>query len=234
MADIYVGTSGFDYPEWKPSFYPADLPRKQFLKYYSSRFRSVELNSTFYQIPNAARIAAWRSAVPADFRFVLKAPRRITHVERLKLPSEALKFFLQSAAGLGQGLGAVLFQLPPFFKRDEAKLAAFLDELPRELRAAFEFRHESWFAGETYALLEKHGAALCVNDSDDATTPVRLTARFAYLRLRRANYPEDRRREWQSRMRGWAEQGIDVYAFIKHEDNPDAPLQALAFGVGLR
>jgi uncharacterized protein YecE (DUF72 family) len=229
VAQAFIGTSGYDYPEWRPGFYPADLPRKQFLQYYASRFRSVELNNTFYQMPNPARIAAWLAATPGHFRIVLKAHRRITHVERLKLPSDALRYFLQSASGLQQRLGALLFQLPPFFECDIPKLSAFLGALPRDLPSAFEFRHDSWFTDETYAILEANGAALCVNDADDKTTPVRLTSRFAYLRLRKSQYAEGQRREWQERIRSWVGQGIDVFAFIKHEDNPEAPLVALQF-----
>ncbi len=229
MAQAYFGTSGFDYPEWKPSFYPADLPRKQFLHYYSSRFRSVELNNTFYQIPNASRIAAWSAATPEHFRFVLKAPRRITHIERLKLPSEALAVFLRAASGLKERLGALLFQLPPFFRCDSQKLSSFIDALPPEVPVAFEFRHDSWFAEETFGILERKTAALCVNDADEKTTPIRLTSRFAYLRLRKSQYSPEQRREWQERIRGWVGQGIDVFAFIKHEDNPEAPLVALEF-----
>ena len=230
MAQAFIGTSGFDYPEWKPNFYPADLPRKKFLSYYSSRFRTVEMNNTFYQIPNAARIAAWSAVTPGNFRFVLKAPRRITHSERLKLPSEALTYFLQSASGLKERLGALFFQLPPFFKCDHERLSSFLSSWPREIPVAFEFRHESWFTEETYRILEGSSAALCINDGDEKTTPIRLTSsRCAYMRLRRSQYSPELRREWQERIQSWVRQGIDVFAFIKHEDNPDAPLIALEF-----
>jgi len=232
MATAYIGTSGFDYPEWKPGFYPADLPRKQFLQYYATRFRSVELNNTFYQMPTPARIASWCDATPGHFRFVLKVPRRITHSERLKLPSEALAYFLQTASGLKERLGALLFQFPPFFKCDNEKLLSFLAALPREIPAAFEFRNESWFTEETYRILEGGAAALCVNDADEKSTPIRLTSRFAYLRLRRSQYPPEARREWQERIDKWVGKGTDVFAFIKHEDNPEAPLVALELQSG--
>jgi len=230
MAQIYVGTSGFDYPEWKPSFYPADLPRKQFLQYYATRFRSVELNNTFYQIPNAARIDSWSAATPGHFRFVLKAPRRITHSEKLKIPSDALSYFLRAASGLKERLGGLLFQLPPFFKCDNERLSSFLAVLPREIPAAFEFRHDSWFTDETYQVLEGSAAALCINDADEKTTPIRVTSRFTYLRLRKSGYTPEMRRQWQERIQSWLGNGIDVFAFIKHEDNPEAPLVALQFG----
>jgi uncharacterized protein YecE (DUF72 family) len=230
MAQVYIGTSGFDYPEWKPAFYPADLPRKKFLQYYSTRFLTVELNNTFYQMPNPEKIASWCAATPGQFRFVLKAHRRITHNERLKLPSESLNYFLQAASGLKDRLGVLFFQLPPFFRCNNARLASFLAALPRNIPAAFEFRHESWFTEETYGILEEKGAALCIHDADDKTTPLRLTSRFAYLRLRKSEYSVESRREWQERFRDWIGQGVDVFAFIKHEDNPEAPLVALEFG----
>ena len=233
MAQAFVGTSGFDYREWKPGFYPADLARKQFLGYYAARFRSVELNNTFYRIPDARRIASWAASTADDFRFALKAPRTITHKERLKLPSEALRYFLQSASGLRQRLGALLFQLPPFFRCDRERLAEFLAVLPREIPAAFEFRHASWFAPDVYRILENGAAALCINDGDDGTTPVVLTARFAYVRLRRSNYPPERLGAWQETTRVWVNQGIDVFAFIKHQDNPQAPRVAAEFFAGL-
>jgi uncharacterized protein YecE (DUF72 family) len=230
MAQSFIGTSGFDYREWKPTFYPADLPRKHFLQYYATHFRSVELNNTFYRIPNAERIASWSAATPEDFRFALKAPRKITHNERLKSPSESLGYFLQTASGLKQRLGALLFQLPPFFKCDHERLSEFLGILPSEVPVALEFRHESWFTEDIYRALEKKSVALCINDGDDKTTPILVTSRFAYLRLRRSHYTPEQVRQWRGRMRSWVDQGIDVYAFVKHEGNPDAPRIALEFG----
>lgn len=229
MAQIFIGTSGFDYPEWKPSFYPSDLPRKQFLQFYATRFRSVEINSTFYQMPNLAKVNSWSAATPEHFRFVLKVSRRITHAERLKIPSDSLNYFLKTASGLDQRLGALLFQFPPFFKCDNEKLSIFVASLPRNIPAVFEFRHDSWFTDETYRILEDNAAALCIHDADDKTTPVRVTARFAYLRLRKSHYSDKERREWMEKMRTWTDHGNDVFAFIKHEDNPEAPLVALQF-----
>lgn len=233
MAQAFFGTSGFDYPEWKPSFYPPDLPRKGFLEYYGGRFRTVELNNTFYRIPNAARVASWSAATPPDFRFVLKAPRRITHNERLSVPSDALAYFLNAASGFQQRLGALLFQLPPFFRCDHEKLGRFLDLLPVDMRIAFEFRHESWFTPGTYELLRDRSAALCVHDSDEKTTPTEETSSFLYLRLRRMQYPPELRLQWQQRIDAWVRKGMDVFAFVKHEDNPEAPLVALEFAGAL-
>jgi uncharacterized protein YecE (DUF72 family) len=229
MARIFIGTSGYDYKEWQPAFYPTDLPRRKFLEFYASRFPIIELNNTFYQLPSMEKIASWRDAVPNDFRFAMKASRRITHMERLKTPSDSLSYLLRAAAKLKEQLGPLLFQLPPFFKSNHEKLEAFLEALPRDIPAAFEFRHDSWFVDETYQLLEKYGTALCINDSDEKTTPILTTSNFAYLRLRRSGYTPELRKKWQARIRTWAGQGVDVFAFIKHEDNPEAPRVALDF-----
>jgi uncharacterized protein YecE (DUF72 family) len=232
MGQIRIGTSGFDYKEWKPRFYPEEMPQREFLRYYGTRFNTVELNNTFYRMPTPERLEAWIAATPDHFRFALKAPRRITHVERLKAPSDAAGYLLETVQVLQARLGALLFQLPPFFKRDTGRLADFLAALPPGLPAAFEFRHESWFAEETYALLEQNRAALCINDADDLSAPIRLTAPFAYVRLRRSEYSDESLRQWRERISGWARDGLDVYAYIKHEDNPDAPLVAADFARG--
>lgn len=233
MPRAWIGTSGFSYKEWKPGFYPEDLPEKQFLRYFASKFNSVEIDYTFYRMPNAKTIASWSDATPDSFRFAIKASQKITHHERLKLPSASLDYLVPTVQGLGQRLGVLLFQLPPYFRADRTKLEAFLEVLPRGLPAAFEFRHDSWFVEEIYGLLQKHNAALCINDGDEKTTPIQLTASLAYLRLRRTAYPAELRGQWQARIRDWVREGIDVYAYIKHEDNPDAPRIAWEFAQGL-
>jgi uncharacterized protein YecE (DUF72 family) len=229
MARIWFGTSGFSYKEWKPIFYPPNVPEKQFLKYYSSRLNSVEIDYTFYRMPNVKTIDAWKTATPENFKFTLKASQQITHRERLKIPSDALDYFLGVVPGLGDRLGMVLYQLPPFLKCDVQKLETFLSVLPRGIRAAFEFRHESWFSNDVYRLLRCHGVALCIHDADDHTTPQELTASFTYVRLRRSEYSNLLRREWQDRIVEWGQSGTEVFAYIKHEDNPNAPLIALEF-----
>lgn len=233
MTAVWFGTSGFSYKEWKPIFYPQDLPDKQFLPYYSTRLNSVEIDYTFYRMPSAKTIESWRSATPEHFRFTLKASQQITHRQRLKVPSEALDYLLSVVPGLESRLGMLLYQLPPFFKCDPQKLEMFLSVLPRGIRSAFEFRHESWFAEDVYRLLRKHNAGLCIHDADDHTTPMELTAAFTYVRLRRSEYGAEQRRQWQDRIRGWARDGIEVFAYIKHEDNPNAPLIAMEFAKGL-
>ncbi len=233
MASIWLGTSGFSYKEWKPVFYPQDLSDKQFLQHYATKLNSVEIDYTFYRMPNAKTIEGWRNATPENFRFTLKASQQITHRERLKVPSEALEYLLGVVPGLESRLGMILYQLPPFFKSDAQKLETFLSVLPRGIAAAFEFRHDSWFNEDVYRLLRKFNVALCIHDADDHTTPMELTAGFTYVRLRRSEYSPEQRLEWQRRLRGWADQGTEVFAYIKHEDNPDAPLIAMEFAKGL-
>ena len=234
MSKIWVGTSGFSYKEWRPAFYPQDLSDKQFLQYYATRLNSVEIDSTFYRMPTAKTIEGWKNTTSGDFRFTIKASQQITHRERLNLPSDALGYLLSVVPGLGNRLGMVLYQLPPFFKCDKQRLELFVSQLPRGIPAAFEFRHESWFDTEIYKTLEQHGVALCVNDSDEKTTPLELTAPFTYLRLRRTKYETSQLDEWRTRIRSWVAGGIDVFAYIKHEDNPDAPLIAVSFSESLR
>lgn len=233
MAAIWFGTSGFSYKEWRPSFYPEGLSDKQFLQYYSSKLNSVEIDYTFYRMPSVKTIESWRSATPEHFKFTLKASQQITHRQRLKVPSDALDYFMNVVSGLEKRLGMVLFQLPPFFKADLSKLEMFLSVLPRGIPAAFEFRNESWFTQDLYGLLRRHNVALCVHDADDHTTPAEITAPFTYVRLRRTEYTPEQRNEWQERLRRWAAEGIEVFAYIKHEDNLNAPLIAVDFAKDL-
>ena len=233
MARACIGTSGFSYKEWRPSFYPEDLSEKGFLSFYASRFSSVEIDYTFYRMPNAKTIEGWKAATGENFRFAIKASQKITHRERLKTPSEALTYLVGIVSHLESRLGVLLFQLPPYFRSDSQKLESFLAALPPDLPLAFEFRHESWFTDETYQLLRDHNAGLCIHDADDHTTPVLLTAKLAYVRLRRSNYTPEGFGEWRERIRGWVEEGIDVFAYIKHEGNPDAPRIALELSQGL-
>ena len=233
MARAWIGTSGFSYKEWRPSFYPEDLSEKSFLSFYASRFSSVEIDYTFYRMPNAKTIEGWKAATGENFRFAIKASQKITHRERLKTPSEALTYLVGIVSHLESRLGVLLFQLPPYFRSDSQKLESFLAALPPDLPRAFEFRHDSWFTDETYQLLRDHNAGLCIHDADDHTTPVLLTAKLAYVRLRRSNYTPEGLGEWRERIRGWVEEGIDVFAYIKHEGNPDAPRIALELSQGL-
>ena len=234
MAAIWFGTSGFSYKEWRPAFYPDGLSEKQFLQYYSKQLNSVEIDYTFYRMPSAKTIESWKTATPEPFKFTIKASQQITHRQRLSVPSEALGYFLTIVPGLGSRLGIVLYQLPPFFKCDTQKLEMFLSVLPRGVPAAFEFRHDSWFIDDVYELLQKYRVALCIHDADDHTTPIKLTAGFTYVRLRRSVYDSGQKQEWQDRIRGWARDGIEVFAYIKHENNTNAPLIALEFAKDLK
>jgi uncharacterized protein YecE (DUF72 family) len=180
-------------------------------------------------MPNRKTLEAWREATPVDFRFALKVSRKITHFERLRLPSDALDYLLGVVSALGERLGILLFQLPPNFKADPDRLALLLGSLPSTLGYAFEFRHDSWFAPEIYALLRAHDAALCIHDADDRTTPIERTAVRSYARLRKSEYSESALLEWRDRLTAWERDGVDVFAFFKHEDNPDAPRMALEF-----
>jgi uncharacterized protein YecE (DUF72 family) len=163
----------------------------------------------------------------------LKASQQITHRQRLKVPSEALDYFVSVAPGLEDRLGMILFQLPPNFRCDPQRLEMFLAVLPRGIHPVLEFRHDSWFTTSIFDLLRKHNAGLCIHDADDHTTPEEITAPFTCIRLRRSEYDAERRRQWQSRIRQWSDSGVEVFAYIKHEDNPDAPRIALEFAAGL-
>ncbi|HEX9296673.1 MAG TPA: DUF72 domain-containing protein [Polyangiaceae bacterium] len=229
---VRVGTSGFSYKEWKSIFYPADLPQKRFLSYYATRFPCVEIDSTFYRMPTPETLDGWKDATPDDFRFAIKASQRITHRQRLAVPSDALQYQLTLLGRLDSRLGVVLYQLPPFFRQDLDRLESFLGALPERPRSAFEFRHLSWFADATFRLLEKHGAAMCINDNDDFECPAVLTAKHTYVRLRRDQYSPEQRALWKERFREFSAAGVDVFVFIKHKDNPEAPLIALDFASG--
>lgn len=226
--NLYVGTSGYSYKEWKGPFYPADLPGKHMLRYYAKRFRTVEINNTFYRMPTASVLEAWSGEVPTDFQFVLKASRQITHIKRLKNVADSVSYLLEVAGALKDRLGALLFQLPPNLKKDIPRLRDFLALLPSERRTAFEFRHQSWFDEDTFGLLNDHRAALCIAEADtDLVVPFVSTADWGYLRLRRADYDDVELGKWAHRVReqGWK----DVFVFFKHEDESKAPLMARRF-----
>ncbi len=227
MPELYCGTSGFAYPSWKPDFYPAKLPAAKFLGYYSERLNAVEVNYTFRRLPSASTLEKWVTSTRAGFIFPLKAHMRITHIDRLK-PSEFTQLFFKAIDPLrsARRLGPVLFQLAPAFKCDEKVLADFLAVLPDGIRCAFEFRHASWLVDPVYALLEKHGAALCLAESEKLVVPEVLTAGFVYSRLRKADYSVEDRAEIGDRVEQMLGQGRDVYVFFKHEETPAGALYA--------
>jgi uncharacterized protein YecE (DUF72 family) len=225
---LYVGTSGYSYKEWKGSFYPKDLSEKEMLRYYGERFRTVEINNTFFRMPKPAVLETWAADVPADFKFVLKASRRITHFQRLKDSEESVSYLLKNAATLKDRLGPILFQMPPNFKKDAPRLGAFLQLLPAQQRAAFEFRHQTWFDDEVFDLLRRHGAALCIAEAeDDLDIPFVATADWGYLRLRQPDYTTADLKKWVKRVRD--QEWRDAFVFLKHEDEGKAPELAKKF-----
>lgn len=223
----FTGTSGFAYKEWKGSFYPEDIGDSGMLRFYASRFNAVEINNTFYRMPSEKVLSAWAAEVPADFRFVLKASRQITHTKRLKDAGEPLDYLLRNARVLGDRLGPILFQLPPNLKLDIDRLRAFLDLIPDDIRAAFEFRHESWHDDAVYDALRAKNAALCIAHTEDSETPFVPTASWGYLRLRNVIYAGDELNVWADKVRStsWS----DVYVFFKHEDEGTGPALARRF-----
>jgi uncharacterized protein YecE (DUF72 family) len=220
---FWVGTSGYNYPEWKGSFYPDDLPAKKMLPYYAARFPTVEINYTFYRMPTEKLVSGWAGQTPAPYRLTLKAPRRITHDKRLKNTGDDVKFFCEVAGTLGEKLGTLLFQLPPFLRKDVALLDAFLGELPPDVRAAFEFRHASWFDEDVFARLAARNLAVCVADSEKLSTPVRITADYAYFRLRDEGYQPDDIKRWAETIAGDAAACRDVFVYFKHEESGKGP-----------
>lgn len=225
--DFYVGTSGYSYKAWKGSFYPDDLPDKAMLEWYGTRFRSVEINNTFYRMPRPALLQNWAEKVPEGFRFALKAPQQITHRKRLREADEAVRYLLEVAATLGPHQGPFLFQLPPRFPKDTAVLRDFLSLFPDNVQVAFEFRHASWFDEETYELLRRHRAALCIAEDDDVDAPEAATADWGYLRLRRADYDDARLKTWAEWMQ--AQDWRRAFVFFKHEDEAKGPRFATRF-----
>ncbi|HZE63674.1 MAG TPA: DUF72 domain-containing protein [Pyrinomonadaceae bacterium] len=226
--NLHVGTSGYSYKEWKGSFYPEKIPAKDMLRFYSERLSTVEINATFYRLPQKSTLENWKEQVPKTFRFSLKAPQRITHFKRLKEVSEDAKYFLDIAATLEDQLGVVLFQLPPNMKKDLSRLETFLRELPTQPRTAFEFRHPTWFDDDVLEMLRARNCALCVSDTDDLpATHIDKTADWGYLRLRRVLYSEEHLQDWLKRVRdqNWNE----TFVFFKHEDEGTGPRLAAQF-----
>lgn len=226
--NLYVGTSSYSHPEWKGKFYPPDLPGKRMLRFYGERFRTVEINSSFYRLPTASVLEGWAGEVPADFKFALKASRRITHFQRLRDAGELVSDLFAAAGALKDHLGPLLFQLPPNFKQDLPRLREFLAWLPSRRRTAFEFRHPSWFDDEVLGLLRDGQVSLCIAEAEgDLKVPFVATADWGYLRLRRPDYTDSELRTWleQVRQQNWR----DAFVFFKHEDQARGPQLAKRF-----
>jgi len=211
-----TGTSGFSYKEWLGHFYPEKLPGNEMLRYYAERFPTVEINNTFYRMPAESMLAQWSEQVPDHFTFTLKAPRRITHELRLREADSHVAEFVRRAGALGGKLGVLLFQLPPYLKKDLPRLRDFLYLIPSSTRAAFEFRHDSWQDDEVYETLRGRGAILCVTDTDEGDTPFVTTADWGYVRLRRTHYDDKDLAAWASLIS--AKSVAQTYVYFMHED----------------
>lgn len=220
--NFWIGTSGFQYSEWKGNFYPEDLPTAKMLSFYAERFNATEINYTFHRVPVQKTIENWKAQTPETFRFALKAPQKITHWAKLRDCSDTVDYFCKVVTGLGERLGPVLFQLPPTFKKDTDVLSSFLRELP-SMRAAFEFRHESWFDAEVFELLKSRNIALCIADTDALATPKNITADYGYLRLRREDYSSEDVKEWSDFVRERNTTWSDAFVYFKHEESGIGP-----------
>jgi len=226
--EVFAGTSGYSYKEWKGSFYPDDLPASRMLEYYASKFRTVEINNTFYRMPSAKTLEQWRDAVPAGFRFVIKASQKITHFKRLKEVDGEIDYLFRSLSALGLTLGPVLFQLPPNMKCDLARFEAFLRILPPEPMLAFEFRHASWLDEPVFKMLRARNAALCVAETDEGTLEaIEATADWGYIRLRKTEYSNEDLASRARRIR--EEEWRSAWVFFKHEDEGKGPEFARRF-----
>lgn len=225
---LYVGTSGYSYKEWKGNFYPEDLPDKEMLHHYGTRLSTVEINNTFYRLPRESVLKSWADQVPDEFRFAVKASQRITHIKRLKDAGDETEYLLRIVRVMGSRLGCLLFQLPPNFKKDVPRLEQFLKQIPGDMRAAFEFRHATWFDDEVYGCLKANSCALCIADADDELeVPFVKTADWGYLRLRREQYADSDLKRWMKKVQdqNWEK----AFVFFKHEDAGTGPKLAAQF-----
>jgi len=223
---IWIGTSGYQYPEWKGKFYPEDLSATKMLGYYADRFSTTEINYSFRQIPKETTVAKWVKETPEDFRFTFKAPQKVSHFAKLRNCGEIMAHFHEVMLGLGEKRACVLIQLPPNFEKNTDVLLGFLKELPKGMNAAFEFRHESWFDDEVYAHLRKFGAALALAESEELSTPKIVTADFGYLRLRREDYKTGDLKLWADFVKEQKEKWKNVFIYFKHEETGAGPVFA--------
>jgi uncharacterized protein YecE (DUF72 family) len=220
---IWIGTSGYNYPEWKGNFYPAALPASKMLAYYAERFPTVEINYTFYRLPTEKLVQGWAAGTPSPYKLTLKAPRRITHDRKLRDTGDLLRAFCQAASTLGPKLGVLLFQLAPTFKIDLAVFDAFLADLPKGARAAFEFRNPSWLVDDVYDRLRARNLALCIADSDTRSTPLIATASYGYFRLRDEGYQPADLDKWADAVRQHESKWEDTFVYFKHEEEGKGP-----------
>ncbi len=232
-GEVLVGTSGWHYGHWKGRFYPEELAPEEWLRFYADRLETVEINNSFYRLPTEDAVVGWREGTPPAFVFAAKASRYITHMKKLKEPARAVAEFLARISVLGDKLGAVLFQLPPRWRRNAERLEAFLAALPEGRRYAFEFRDESWFDESAYRALRERGAAFCIYDLAGRLSPKEVTADFVYVRLHgpggayEGNYDEGMLAAWARELSGWARQGRDVCCYFDNDQEGYAVRNAL-------
>jgi uncharacterized protein YecE (DUF72 family) len=226
--NLYAGTSGYSYKEWKGYFYPEKFPNDEMLTFYAGKLPAVEINNTFYRLPKRELLTNWAEQVPANFRFAIKASQKISHMRRLKNATEETDYLMDAVGELGKKLGCVFFQLPPNFKQDLERLGAFLNTLPKNIPVAFEFRHATWFEDPVFELLKRHNVALCLADADDdLEVPLVSTADWGHLRLRRPGYSPAELKQWHD----WVGQQTwkNAFVFFKHEDAGAGPKMAGEF-----
>jgi uncharacterized protein YecE (DUF72 family) len=225
---LWVGTSGYSYKAWLGNFYPERLAAKEMLRFYAAQLPAVEINNTFYRLPKETVLQSWAAQVPAEFRFVLKAPQKITHVKRLKDAAAEVEYLFRVGKALGANAGAVLFQLPPHLRKDVERLKKFLLLLPGDGAVAFEFRHPSWFDDEVFSCLRERNCALCIAETDQAETfNLIATATWGYVRLRRSDYTGADLSSWKQRV--LSQNWDHAYIFFKHEDEGIGPKLAAEF-----
>ena len=222
-ATVHIGTSGWHYKQWIGDFYPPRFPPAKMLAWYAREFHTVELNNSFYRLPEEKTFKDWASRVPPGFLFAVKASRFLTHIKRLKDPEAPIKLFLSRARHLGPRLGPVLFQLPPKWKADLGRLREFLELLPREHSYAIEFRDDTWYGQEIYDLLQRHNVAICIHDWHSLKWPRELTASFSYVRFHgtggryAGNYPDHQLNKWANKIQNWATQLNHIYVYFNND-----------------
>ena len=223
-----VGVSGFSYASWKGNFYPENLKSEQFLSYYSQRLNSVEINSSFYAPPSLAMVKSWAGKTGDNFKFSFKAPRQITHILKLGKGSvEATERLGVTLRFLKEKNGPVLFQLPPYSKQDLKLLEDFLANTPKIGERVFEFRHESWLNGLTYATLEKHNANFCIAETEDMKPVLKVTGKTPYFRLRNESYNEKMIDDWIGKIKETSKGSESVYVYLRHDESGDNATRAM-------
>lgn len=234
MAEIHIGTSGWNYEHWSGPFYPADLPQEKWLEHYQGQFDTVEVNNTFYNLPNPETLENWKNTVPDHFTFAAKANRYITHMKKLKEPKESLDNMLHVFQSFGKKLKPILFQLPPKWNFNEERLRRFTDLLPDDLMAAFEYRDESWINETTFSILSENNVSFCIHDLAGYQSPLKVTANFVYVRLHgpsaqkyQGKYNHDQLAWWTDRIHEWMDQDKDVYLYFDNDEQGFAPQNAL-------